>query len=137
MSELGIPSSPRRPDLYMTMSQLRKMFATQCVLAQQTLPLERYIDLLDVLEESLAKVPPMDVDRDLGPPIAEAQAGATTCLVCLEEVESDEPVFAIECHHRFHTQCLRDWVCKGGKGTCPMDRQPLARRRESGAPRPT
>lgn len=130
MRELGVPSP--RPDLYMTMSQLRKMFATQCVLAQQNLPLERYIDLLDALEESLAKVPPMDVDKELGPPTVQVGASdEVSCIVCLEEVGLDEPVFALECNHRFHPQCLRAWVRKGGKGTCPMDRQPLTKRRDS------
>lgn len=131
MKDLGVAPPCGRPDLYMNLSELQKSFALQCAVAQRTLPLERYIDLLDVLEESLPRVPPLDVDATLGPPEEDvANSETVACGVCFDELNPSDPVFPLDCSHRFHPQCLRDWVRKGGKGTCPLDRQPLTKKRK-------
>ena len=38
--------------------------------------------------------------------------------------KGQEEVGALECNHRFHTECLREMVMRTGKITCPMCRQP-------------
>jgi hypothetical protein len=50
-----------------------------------------------------------------------------SCVVCLMEFESDQPVSALKCEHLFHTQCLFDWFstqlnAAGAETTCPTCR---------------
>mmetsp|Transcript_9069 Transcript_9069/g.21737 ORF Transcript_9069/g.21737 Transcript_9069/m.21737 type:complete len:372 (+) Transcript_9069:50-1165(+) len=48
------------------------------------------------------------------------------CPICLEEVTLEGTVMTKDCHHVFHTHCLRHWLQVNS--TCPLCRVSLARR---------
>lgn len=38
------------------------------------------------------------------------------CVICLDEVETEWR--ELECHHRYHKQCIEEWIAVRAK--CPM-----------------
>ena len=38
------------------------------------------------------------------------------CVICLDEVETEWRELA--CHHRYHTQCIENWIAVSAK--CPL-----------------
>lgn len=48
-----------------------------------------------------------------------------TCVICLEEFKNDKNnLINLGCKHRFHTQCLKDWIKHNKK--CPICRQKIS-----------
>jgi len=50
------------------------------------------------------------------------------CAICTEKFENTEDmnVCTNGCQHKFHCECLQDWVNTAGQGaTCPLCRQPI------------
>ena len=48
-----------------------------------------------------------------------------TCVICLEEFKNDKNnLINLGCKHRFHTQCLKDWIKYNKK--CPICRQKIS-----------
>ena len=42
------------------------------------------------------------------------------CPICLEVVEKDETLDVLKCGHKFHDQCIREWLVKNKH--CPICR---------------
>ena len=45
-----------------------------------------------------------------------------TCTICIMEVEDGDKVGALNCHHIFHVQCLKEWIKR--KNVCPLCQVP-------------
>jgi hypothetical protein len=41
-----------------------------------------------------------------------------TCTICLCDLENDDEVIQLPCHHQFHNQCLSQWI--KNNCTCPI-----------------
>lgn len=51
-------------------------------------------------------------------------AASTECAVCLDEIDSEQPVRLVPgCNHAFHLQCADTWLCK--HAICPLCRTKL------------
>jgi len=49
-----------------------------------------------------------------------------SCVVCLEELEGGQDVASLPCMHKFHWQCIKEWVeTKGANASCPICKTPL------------
>ena len=45
------------------------------------------------------------------------------CAICLEEIKKNTKVYKLKCKHKFHKQCLKDWLNQ--KLECPMCRSDI------------
>jgi hypothetical protein len=43
------------------------------------------------------------------------------CIICLDDVETEWR--DLECHHRYHKQCIENWIVVRAK--CPMCMKPI------------
>ena len=43
-----------------------------------------------------------------------------TCVFCLDEIIEESSVAVLNCKHRFHFDCVKEWVTKNKN--CPIDR---------------
>jgi hypothetical protein len=43
------------------------------------------------------------------------------CIICLDDVETEWR--DLECHHRYHKQCIEEWIAVRAK--CPMCMKPI------------
>lgn len=52
----------------------------------------------------------------------------STCIICLEPVNSEQPVRRLRCNHQFHPDCILQWCLKRRALECPTcrDQEPLA-----------
>jgi hypothetical protein len=48
------------------------------------------------------------------------------CIICLDEVEKEWR--ELECHHRYHKQCIENWIKV--KARCPLCMKQIHNRRE-------
>ncbi|CAE7484434.1 RMR6 [Symbiodinium natans] len=59
----------------------------------------------------------------------EKATAQVTCIICLEDVESGQPVRRLRCGHLFHPDCICSWCCHKGDWAvlCPTcrDSEPL------------
>jgi hypothetical protein len=46
---------------------------------------------------------------------------AHQCSICLEDVQSGEPTYDLDCKHVFHQDCLSPWLTVSG--CCPLCRR--------------
>ena len=86
-------------------------------LQQREITPEDY-DLLLLLDET---VPKKAVDRSILQNILQHNvvcAEETTCSICLGEIEAGATASALPCQHRFHRECVEDWLLR--KPACPM-----------------
>ena len=44
----------------------------------------------------------------------------TDCIICMENIKKNKTVYKIECNHKFHKQCLSNWLKE--KFECPVCR---------------
>lgn len=45
------------------------------------------------------------------------------CAICLCDIDDDDFVYNIRCHHAFHLECLEHWYSR--RTTCPLCKQPI------------
>ena len=61
--------------------------------------------------------------------------GQDTCLICLEQMKTDDDVYGARCLHKFHIECLELWLeeynrcplCNGTIVIIPHTGMPLSR----------
>lgn len=46
---------------------------------------------------------------------------SNVCIICFEIME--QPII-LDCNHKFHTNCLAEWLLKNAQKTCPVCREP-------------
>lgn len=50
------------------------------------------------------------------------------CVICLEKIDqNDEPLTLTPCYHVFHSTCLKNWLSRPGRNTCPICRTILTK----------
>ena len=51
----------------------------------------------------------------------------STCVICLDTVDVEQPVRKLRCSHAFHPQCILNWCLTQAALECPVcrDREPL------------
>ena len=57
--------------------------------------------------------------QDYCPP-AHAATDPVHCAICLCILQSDDTVHFLPCTHVFHVKCIRGWLRKPQKKTCPV-----------------
>ena len=45
-----------------------------------------------------------------------------TCSICMMEIEDGERIGALECDHKFHVDCLKEWIKR--RNVCPLCQTP-------------
>lgn len=85
-------------------------------LEQREITPEDY-DLLRLLDEALPK---KAIDRSILQRVLRSEPcpEETTCSICMEDIEAGTTVSTLPCEHRFHRQCVEDWLLR--KPACPM-----------------
>ncbi len=51
--------------------------------------------------------------------IDEIDDNAETCAICLNKLENGNIIFDIPCKHKYHTQCLSEWLLNHSQ-LCPL-----------------
>ena len=46
------------------------------------------------------------------------------CAICLDKVQSTDPITSLPCGHRFHTECIMRWL-QTGIAVCPLCRSAI------------
>jgi len=60
------------------------------------------------------------------PYIKGGPAEHSSCCICLESYEQDEQLAILPCLHRFHRDCIHDWIKKSHNAECPMCKTPIS-----------
>ena len=47
------------------------------------------------------------------------------CSICLNDVEKEETIAILSCHHKFHRKCMLPWIDAKREPTCPLCRNPI------------
>lgn len=47
------------------------------------------------------------------------------CPICLGDYDDEEPIFASQCSHKFHSQCILEWLHTKGHNDCPVCRSEM------------
>jgi|EP00942_MAST-04A_sp_MAST-4A-sp1_P001227 hypothetical protein len=55
-------------------------------------------------------------------PCREGTMGGDTCTICLSDFEDGEELSFLNCKHRFHTECINEWLNRSG--FCPNCKNP-------------
>ena len=93
----------------------------------------RRIALTSLLEDTFAEDhPPSDMLtsdelRSLNSALCSSRSsGNQKCCICLENV-AGRPITVLTCAHKFHTNCIKSWLCRAN--SCPLCMRPVVERR--------
>eukprot|EP01017_Pseudomicrothorax_dubius_P011349 TRINITY_DN14226_c0_g2_i1.p1 TRINITY_DN14226_c0_g2~~TRINITY_DN14226_c0_g2_i1.p1 ORF type:complete len:124 (-),score=12.29 TRINITY_DN14226_c0_g2_i1:33-404(-) len=68
------------------------------------------IELLEVRQHAVHSMIDFDTDH-------------VECLICKEEFRDKDRYYQLDCNHKFHLNCLKEWIAKTSK--CPLCRTPV------------
>ena len=43
----------------------------------------------------------------------------TTCIICFDDFKLNEEIIQLECHHNYHLECIKEWLCNNSN-KCPL-----------------
>lgn len=68
-----------------------------------------------------AKAPLIAPDYD-DPYVSDSEDGNETCTICILPIQNGDRIGALECDHKFHVKCLKEWIKR--RNVCPLCQSP-------------